>query len=316
MLIVFFVVGCNNPSSKNQKVIPNSSGNINTISVVMPEKAWHGKLGNKVRDLFQTPYEGLPFDEPQFSLKYLNPKVFSGFAKQSRNIIWFVKDSLSQFQMLKDAYARPQIVSLFKANDEEEQAFYLEENISLIRQSITENERIEKLRRISKAPTTETNLKKRFGISLSYPTAYKTVKDTTNFIWIQKSTKTGHLNLIVYTLPLNTIQKPIGKAILKVRDSIGKKHVPGRLPKSYMITERAYLPYFYKTRLDNKEALLTKGTWEVYNDFMAGPFVNYMVKDESLKRWIVIEGFAFAPSKSKRDYMFELNAILSTLEAL
>ena len=141
--ILFFVLGCNNPSSKNQKVIPNSSGNINTISVVMPEKAWRGTLGNKVRDLFQTPYEGLPFDEPQFSLKYLNPKVFSGFAKQSRNILWFVKDSLSQFQMLKDAYARPQIVSLFKANDEEEQAFYLEENISLIRQSITENERIE-----------------------------------------------------------------------------------------------------------------------------------------------------------------------------
>ena len=316
LLIVFLVIGCNKPSYKNQKVIPNSSGNINTISVVMPEKAWRGTLGNKVRDLFQTPYEGLPFDEPQFSLKYLNPKVFSGFARQSRNILWFVKDSLSQFQMLQDAFARPQIVALFKGNDDDEQAFYLEENTSLIKQSITENERIEKLRRISKAPTTETNLKKRFGISLRYPTAYKTVKDTINFIWIQKPTTTGHLNVIVYTLPLNTIQKPIDKAILKTRDSIGKKYVPGRLPNSYMITERAYLPYFYKTRLDNKEALLTKGTWEVFNDFMAGPFVNYMVKDEPLNRWIVVEGFTFAPSKSKRDYMFELNTILSTLEVL
>jgi len=317
LLTVFFVIRCTNPtSSKNQKVIPKSSGNINTISVVMPNKSWHGKLGKKVRDLFQTPYEGLPFDEPQFSLKYLNPKVFSSFARQSRNILWFVKDSLSQFQMQQDAFARPQIVALFKANDEEEQAFYLEENINLIKQSITENERLEKLRRISKALTTETNLKKRFGISLRYPSAYKTVKDTTNFIWIQKPTTTGHLNVIAYTLPLNKIKKPIDKSILKTRDSIGKKYIPGRLPNSYMITERAYLPFFYKTRLDKKEALLTKGTWEVFNDFMAGPFINYMVKDETLNRWIVIEGFTFAPSKSKRDYMFELNTILSTLEVL
>ena len=61
---------------------------------------------------------------------------------------------------------------------------------------------------------------------------------------------------------------------------------------------------------------LTKGTWEVANDYMAGPFVNYMVKDSIEKRWIVIEGFTFAPSASKRDYMFELNTIINTLEKI
>jgi hypothetical protein len=45
---------------------------------------------------------------------------------------------------------------------------------------------------------------------------------------------------------------------------------------------------------------------------MAGPFVNYMLKDELNKKWIVVEGFAFAPSARKRDYMFELNTIIST----
>ena len=83
---------------------------------------------------------------------------------------------------------------------------------------------------------------------------------------------------------------------------------------SYFITERAFLPYFYKTELDQKKAFLTKGTWEVANDFMAGPFVNYAVQDTIRKRWIVVEGFAFAPSANKREYMFELNTILSTLK--
>jgi hypothetical protein len=38
-----------------------------------------------------------------------------------------------------------------------------------------------------------------------------------------------------------------------------------------------------------------------------------MVKDTLKKQWLVVEGFAFAPSESKREYMFELNTILSTL---
>jgi hypothetical protein len=311
---LMLLLGCSSSQKGNPKIIPDSSGNINAVTVVMPEKSWNGSLGEKVRTLFGSPYEGLPFDEPQFSLQYLNPKVFSGFARQSRNVLWFVKDSLGQFQLMQDAFARPQIVALVKGNDADEQAFYLEENAALIRQTLTENERIEKLRRIAKAPTTETNLENRFGISLVYPSAYETVKDTTNFIWIQKPITKGHLNVIAYTLPLNALQQPLNESILKIRDSIGKCYVLGRLPNSYMITEKAYLPYFYKTKLNKKEALLTKGTWEVQNDFMAGPFVNYMVKDIPKQRWMVVEGFTFAPSTSKRDYMFELNSILSTLK--
>ena len=37
-------------------------------------------------------------------------------------------------------------------------------------------------------------------------------------------------------------------------------------------------------------------------------------KDTLNKRNIVIEGFSFAPSESKRDYMFELNTIITTLK--
>ncbi len=313
IFLIIVLIGCSSPKG-SQRIIPDSSGNINAVTVVMPEKDWNSTLGNTLRELLAAPYEGLPLDEPQFSLNYLNPKVFSGFARQSRNVIWFVKDSLSDFQMMQDAFARPQVVALFKGNDAEEQQFYLEENATLIRQTFSENERVEKLRRIAKAPTTETTLEDRYGISMVYPSAYETVKDTINFVWIQKPITKGHLNLIAYSLPENALKAPVNESILAIRDSIGALYVPGRLPNSYMITEKAYLPYFYKTTLDQKEAYLTKGTWEVQNDFMAGPFVNYMIKDTVQQRWMVVEGFSFAPSTSKRDYMFELNAIISTLK--
>ena len=126
----------------------------------------------------------------------------------------------------------------------------------------------------------------------------------------------GHLNLIAYTLEPEALSEQFNGQILDLRDSIGKRYIPGRLKGSYFITERAFRPYYYKTKLEGSTTFLTKGTWEVENDFMAGPFVNYAIKDSLTKKWIVIEGFAFAPSASKRDYMFELNSILTSFKRL
>jgi hypothetical protein len=42
-----------------------------------------------------------------------------------------------------------------------------------------------------------------------------------------------------------------------------------------MITEEAYSPYFFKIKLDGKLTYEMKGTWELRNDFMSGPFINY-----------------------------------------
>jgi len=47
---------------------------------------------------------------------------------------------------------------------------------------------------------------------------------------------------------------------------------------------------------------------------MSGPFVNYMFEDKANQRYVVIEGFAFAPSVAKRDYMFELEAIVRSIK--
>ena len=312
--LIFILCACNSKIDKSKGFVPKSSGNLNNITVVMPIVDWNGALGQKVRDEMGSIYEGLPIDEPQFSLKYMTSEVFNGFARQSRNIIWFQKDSIPRFQLAKDQFAKPQIVCLITGEDSDSQAFSLEENSTLLKQTILENERKEKIRRINKSPTKETSLKDRFGYHLKYPSAYKTVKDTINFIWIQKPVQKGHLNIISYNLPADALEGNISNKILNIRDSIGKLHIPGRLPGSYLITEKAYRPYFYKTSLAGNKGYLTKGTWEVVNDFMAGPFVNYTLYNKKSKKWIVIEGFAFAPSISKRDYMFELNTIITTLK--
>jgi len=209
-------------------------------------------------------------------------------------------------------YARPQVVARISGTDYKDMEFFLEQNKELIKGVFVENEVKEKSRRISKSLSKEKNIQNRFQVKLKYPSAYKVVKDTLNFIWIQKPVLKGHLNLIVYSVSSGAFSKKIPKSITKIRDSIGKIYIPGRLKGSYMITEKAYRPHFYKTQLLGRKSYLTKGTWEVANDYMAGPFVNYLVRDTLKKRWLAIEGFTFAPSVSKRDYMFELETIIKS----
>jgi hypothetical protein len=98
-----------------------------------------------------------------------------------------------------------------------------------------------------------------------------------------------------------------------MRDSIGY-YIKGREPKTRMITGEAYAPYFSNTSLDGKEAFETKGTWELKNDFMAGPFINYAIVDPVYNRILVIEGFCYSPSNQERDLMFDLEAIIKSVK--
>ena len=313
--IAFILLISSCKSDSSNAFVPESNGNINALTIVMNQNYWSGDLGEAIKKSLMEPYEGLPFDEPKYDLYHLDPSIFSGFARSGRNIILFQKDTLNQgFRLIKNLWARPQIAALITGEDSEVMKFYFEENLSLLTRTIDENERLEKIRRMSKSLNKDSELNERFGLNLTFPDAYNVVKDTANFIWIEKQVIKGHLNIIAYTLPYNIDLDKIEERIPKIRDSIGQLYVPGRVPGSYMITERAYLPYYYKTKLNSFDALLTKGTWEVQNDFMAGPYVNYIIKDTTNKRNIVIEGFAFAPSESKRDYMFELNTIITTMK--
>ena len=120
---------------------------------------------------------------------------------------------------------------------------------------------------------------------------------------------------MLYVLENNGLFETIDKSkAITLRDSISKTFIPGRNEKSYMITEEAYEPYFSKTTIKGLKTLEMRGTWEVKNDYMAGPFLNYIVQDKENNRLIIMDGFAFSPSIQKRQYMIELEAIFKSLK--
>ena len=232
---------------KNTPYLPQSSGNINNVSIVMKEKEWESRLGENTRNIVGDIYQGLPIDEPNFKFFNISPKQFNGFSRHSRNILYFQKDTTNKFRIYKNLYSKPQLFFLIQGEDEDILINNLIENKPLIINTIKEGERKEKIRRIKKSPSKSNVLRKKMRINLVYPSVYKKVKDTFNFIWLEKQILKGTLNIISYRLPLNTISNPPKlNDVIRIRDSIGKINIPGRLEGTHMITEKDYRPYFYK----------------------------------------------------------------------
>jgi hypothetical protein len=80
-----------------------------------------------------------------------------------------------------------------------------------------------------------------------------------------------------------------------------------------MTTEGAYTPFFGNAKVGSLNSFETRSIWQVKDAFMSGPFINYWIEDPVNNRYLVAEGFVFAPSVGKRDYIFELEAIIQSI---
>lgn len=317
LLVTLVIAYSCNSNESSQRLLAKSSGNINDLNIVIDNMLWENATGDIIRELIAAPVYGLPQEEPMFKLRQMPPQVFTGFARNNRTVLAIEKgDFEGSVNYLKDVYARPQTMIVVKGKTNEEIINLIKQDANRIIGTLKKTELKEKQRRIKVSLNTENNIEKSLRLSLDFPSAYRVAKEEKDFFWLRRDIKTGTLNILLYEMPLSSIIENDStiNTIIKLRDSIGKKHIPGPVEGSYMITEKAYTPYMNKTSIDNKETLETKSTWEVENAFMAGPFLNYAIKDEVNNRWIIAEGFTYAPSVAKRDYMFELEAIMKSIE--
>ena len=160
VLIGILLFGCKSKTDK--PFVVDSSGNINNINVVMTQSQWNGQLGQLVRDHIATVFEGLPLDEPRFTLRHIVPEAFTGFGRNGRNIIWCKIGDTNSFQLAHNQYSKPQILAFIQGEDDEVMGEYIKENASLLIRTFQENERKEKIRRIKKSPTKEVQMQEKF----------------------------------------------------------------------------------------------------------------------------------------------------------
>ena len=306
--ILFFLIIALSCSDNQQKLLPASSGNINSISVVTNDELWEGAVGELIRENFGRPIYGLPQIEPIFSLSHIPSKVFSGFATKSRTILKIdVSENEGVFNF-KNTYASPQRIIQITANSPDKIIEIINENLNSIYSTMYFNEIQEKQRRISKNLNKTEAIKNNTGVSLKFPSAYRVAKADTNFVWIRRDIETGSVNLFIHRQTDLTKQ-----SIIEKRDSISKIYIPGPVENTYMSTDLIYTPDTHEINVGGKQVFETRGLWEIEGQFMAGPFLNFQIKlgDDD---FIMLDGFVYSPGSTKREYIFELEAIMRSLK--
>jgi hypothetical protein len=310
-LTVLILVSCDK-EVKNFK--PQSSGRINSISVIIDKSSWDGKIGDAIRDKYASEYIGLPQVEEAFTLNYIPYEAFTGFGRTARNIIYINKKKQDKPRMIRDRYARPQLFLEVSGLDNESIIQGISSSFEFSSAQFQNGEITENKNRILNSLLKDTGLDS-LNISLKIPSAYSVFKNEPETVWLQKPLKNGTSNLIIKDLnsSVSDFEKINLNDVVSLRDSIGKEFIPGRVENSYMITEKEYLPYISYQTVNGFEAIETRGTWEVKGDYMGGPFINYIIKDTLNNSLLYVEGFVFSPSQRKRDKMIELEAVIKSM---
>lgn len=306
----------------NDKIILRDSiGKINKVLVVTKSSDWEGDIGKEIRNSFGELMVGLPQPETLLSVSQVAPNGFGTMMKVSRNILVIGIGDKEEYFIRNNVYAQPQtityvyakdgegILKMFKKHEKEIIKTFIQSDIS----------RTQSLFRKNKLDESQFKTLQNLGISLTIHDKFNTVDDTGEFLWLRHHlssgiAKTGSNNILIYSVPLED-ETMVSDSIVAVRNRIGKKYIPGSDPETmYMITEEAYTPFTFDAVIDGKKAYETRGKWEVKNDFMAGPFLNYTVVDKKNNRLVVFEGFTYAPSVNKRAFLFELEAIAKSMK--
>ena len=309
-IILFFLIITLSCSDNQQKLLPASSGNINNVSVVTSDELWDGAVGDIIREKFGRPIYGLPQIEPVFSLSHIPSKVFSGFATKSRTILKVDISEKEGVFNFKNTYASPQRIIQITANSVDKIIEIINENLNSIYSTMYLNEIREKQRRISKNLNQTKAIKNSTGLTLRFPSAYRVAKVDSNFVWIRRDIETGSVNLFI-----SRYNDKNNSSILKIRDSISRQHIPGPVENTFMSTDPIYTPSSQQISIRGKQILETRGLWEIKGQFMAGPFLNYKFESNTKQdEYIMLDGFVYSPGSSKREYVFELEAIMRSLK--
>ncbi|HEX5742673.1 MAG TPA: DUF4837 family protein [Flavobacteriaceae bacterium] len=314
LLTIILFISCSD--TKPELTLVNSTGKINHLLVVIKNTQWQGEVGDEIRKILGSPVLGLPQPETQFNITQVAPEYFGSMFKTSRSVLHVTIGEKNQFSIKNDVYSKPQRIIQIVGKDNTSLAHLIQKHQNELISVFKNNDLNSTQKMLNKDLWEKEKIKtfKSLGFQLNIPKKYKMVDDNGAFLWMRNPISSGSMNIIAYSVPILSDNDLTGNNIISIRDSIGKKHIPGGPEGSYMITEAAYSPHIFNITLIGKKAFETRGKWEVYGDFMAGPFLNYTVIDEKNNRLVVVEGFAYAPAVDKRDYMFELEAVLKTLK--
>lgn len=319
LLLTFSLLSCfENEQEKKDLVVKNPYTNQNTVTVLIPISLWNGEVGDKIREKFAAPIAGLHDCEAVFTLMPIHTNYFPSDAKASRNILIISSSFKTHTSHVKNKYAENQNIFTLQGKNEEILLNQLQSASKEIMNTFYNSELNLLLAKNKINTKLQAQIKKKFLVDIQIPTEYKKGLQGENFLWLRKDVGSGNNNLLIYTASFSALynKNALVTNSLFIRNQVSKIYVLGKTDGSYMITEQAYYPSFHTTEIQNNLTYEMRGSWEFHKDFMTGPYINFAIRDNKRKRFIIIDGFAFNPIHTKKELLFEMEAIIKSTKIL
>jgi len=316
-----FLISLLSSCSLSESGMARSSGSVNELLIVTNDKnQWEGPLGDTIRAFFSTDQIGLPQPEPVFDLINIADENFSDLFTKFHNI--FIVDINPQTtetasETMLNQWSEPQRVIKITAPDLH--SFYSEFDLkkeTFIKLFIDlERKRTLTINKLIMDVGLSGILEKKFGISFPLTEGFYLAKETDNFVWIRhkmtKAKRDMEISIMVYSMDYQDTIVFNPKHIIHWRNTMTLEYIPGPSPLSFMKVAREFKPPVFDTITDfpGGFAVETRGLWEVENDFMGGPFINYTFINRANNKVITLDGYVFNPNDDKKNFLRQLEAM-------
>jgi hypothetical protein len=327
---VFCLCACGSGNSRQdvRAMLPGKVGPAGEVVIVAEQHTWT-QIQGAVEEIMERPALVLPQYEPRFDIKHLTTKEFNRFWKPHRNLIVFdiadrVDTQTPAMIIGKEKYAKDQVYTVVKARTAKAAAAVFVERGDELADLIerTEVQRILNLHALSSSETIERRLVDGHRLHSVIPRDVKIVEDSPEFLWLQRSMTRlkGNNNhdvqrgFFVSREPYTGPQMFSMQAMLARRDSVLQQHVSTEVPGSFMATEYARTPRYEEIDHHGGFASTLRGLWKMEGDFMGGPFSAMCWVDDASNELVTVDGYAYAPYFSKREYLREVEAIVRSFK--
>ena len=318
IIIALAAYACNNSGSK--RFLPNCSGKAGELVIVIDNKFWESNVGDTLKYTLAQSQIALPQPEPLFTLINVPPAGFSNIFRIHRNIIRVnISSSIKEpsIQIEEGKWANFQLIIDINAPDKESFIELFNDNKIKIITKILNTERDRTVRTHKKLEEREIReqIMREHKVSMVFPQGFRIDVDSASFVWISHTEPDVDQGVLIYYYPYYEESDLSKESLIKKRNEVLKKHVPGSSPGSYMTTEDLVPVYYNSYYKDNGLYIAElRGLWKLEKGFMGGPFVSNTTVDTVYNRIVTVEGYIFAPNREKRNLVRQVEAIINTLQ--
>ena len=343
LFIIIFAVACSTDPSKSggsKSHLPIARGEANAILCVMDTTQWNGPLGEVLRDIFSESVPGLPQDEAYFKLRNINPLKMNSILKTGKSMIfvstldnqgvqsramqnYFTTSSLEKILQdtalyrlpQKDQFARGQEILHLFGQTESQLVAHLKRDKDVLRNYFLniENQRISRSLFKVREKQIEKTLREKHGFDIQVPYNYDLAKNQRDFIWIRLLDTELEKNIFVHYRPFDS-KEPFDD-VLAFREDITSSYMRDIQKPDIFMTLQNENMNIREANFKGKYAKELRGLWKLSDISGGGPFLSYVFVDESQQRLYYLEGYIYAPSKDKREFMQEMEVIINTFRS-